>query len=96
MKRFKFKKLLYLVILLIIIFFLFFNEYGVIRYLKIKGEISDLNSRIENAQKKIDSLHSEIDSLNNNLYKIEKVAREKYHMLGKNEQALKIEKKQVE
>lgn len=95
MNKRKIKKLLYLALLLLIIIFLLFNEYGVIKYLGIKDDINELNKKIRTTEKKIDSLRSEIDSLNNDLYKIEKVAREKYHMLGENEQALKIEKKQV-
>lgn len=95
MRKSRFKRLLYLLVLVVIIVFLLFNDYGVIRYLSIKSDINELNNRISLAQKKIDSLRSEIDSLNNDLYKIEKVAREKYHMLGKNEQALKVEKKQI-
>ena len=89
------KKLLYLIISVIILVFLVFNDNGVVRYLNMKDDISKLHHSIKKADEELDSLRSEIDSLKNSLYKIEKVARERYHMLGKHEQAIKVEKKQI-
>ena len=80
----------YLIILLGLLGYLFFNDYGVIRYLKLKSEISVLQDEIENTETRIEGLQSEIDSLQTNLNKIEEVARERHHMLKPNEEAFQI------
>ncbi len=72
---------------------MFFNEYGILKYLQLKNDIGELNSKIEMAESEIKKLKKEIDSLKHSNIKIEKVAREKYHMLRENERALRIEEK---
>ena len=87
------KYLLVLAVLIAIISFLLFNEFGIVKYFKLKNEIDGITLRIEEAEKNIEKMNAEIDSLNNSNIKIEKVAREEYHMLKKNEQALEVKEK---
>ncbi|MBN1300571.1 MAG: septum formation initiator family protein [Melioribacteraceae bacterium] len=89
----KIKKIIFLVIILSLLIFLFFNEYGLIKYFRLKSEITELNMDIERSELEMEQIKMEIDSLKNSLIKIEKVAREKYRMLGENEHAFKVEKK---
>ena len=82
--------ILYFAIVVMLIGYLMFNEYGVLKYLDLKGEISELQYDIEKTEKKISSLEMEIDSLRTNLNKIEEVGRERHHMLRKNERGFYI------
>lgn len=74
-----------------ILAFLIFNQNGIIKFLSLRQELNNLNSQIKNAEDKINSLEMEIDSLNKSKEKIEKVAREKFHMMRTNERVLKVE-----
>ena len=87
------KYLLVLAFLIAIISFLLFNEFGVVKYFKLKNEIAEISQRIQEAEEKIEKMNAEIDSLNNSNVKIEKVAREEYHMLKENEEALEVKEK---
>ena len=73
--------------------FLLFNENGVVKFLKMKNELNQLNNEILKAEERLKILDSEIDSLKTKDEKIEKVAREKFDMMKKNEKAFKIEEK---
>lgn len=75
------------------LFYLFFNENGILKYLKLKSEINKLNEDISNADMRIKNLEVEIDSLLSNKVKIEQVARERYNMMLPTENALRIEEK---
>ncbi len=75
-----------------LIAFLFFNDYGLLKYFRLKNEIEALNIQIVATDNKIKELSMEIDSLLINDYKIEKVARERYMMLDENEKAIQVEK----
>jgi len=88
------KYLLVLAVLITIISFLLFNEFGIIKYLKLKNEIKEIEFRTREAEENIEKLNAEIDSLKNSNVKIEKVAREEYHMLKENEQALDVKEKE--
>ncbi|MFO7446472.1 MAG: septum formation initiator family protein [Ignavibacteriaceae bacterium] len=80
------------VIFLIGILFLFFNDFGVLKYMKLQNEVNDLNQQIEEIQAENTRLQKEIDSLKQNIpAKIEEVAREKYDMIREGEKAIKIE-----
>lgn len=70
--------------------FLFFNEYGILEYLKVKSQINSLDKRINRANKQIDSLTKETDSLKSDKKKIEELAREKYYMHKKNERGIEV------
>lgn len=88
-------KLLFRVLLIIIILgslaFLFFNENGILKYLKLRSEINKIDSEIKISEDKLKSLQAEIDSLQKSKAEIERVAREKFNMMKKNEKTFKIE-----
>ncbi len=88
----KLLKSIYLALLIIAILFLLFNNQGIIKYFKLKAEINELDEEIVKSQKEIKRLTMEIDSLKHSDKKIEKIAREKYHMKRPNEEELLIEK----
>lgn len=88
----KFSVRIILIILVIgVVAFLIFNQNGLIKYLNLRSEIEHLDSQIKSSEEKIKKLSQEIDSLNTSRDKIERVAREKYHMMKSNERVLKIE-----
>lgn len=86
-------RLLIISILLASITFLFFNENGVLKFLKMKSEMNQLNNEILKAEDRLRILNAEIDSLKTSRKKNEKVAREKFDMMNKNEKVFKIEEK---
>ena len=88
------KYLLVSALLITIVSFLLFNEFGIVKYLKLRSEIKEMEFRIKEAEESIVKMNAEIDSLRNSSVKIEKVAREEYHMLRKNEQALEVKEKE--
>jgi cell division protein FtsB len=74
--------------------YLFFNQSGVLKYLKLKSEIKSLNEQISSVQKDNKVLQSEIDSLQNKVpAKIERTAREKYDMIRKGETTIEMKPK---
>ncbi|PKL90281.1 MAG: hypothetical protein CVV23_00050 [Ignavibacteriae bacterium HGW-Ignavibacteriae-2] len=94
MKNINFKKIIYFFLFVSLIVFLVFNNSGVLKYLKLREEIKEINIQINNTETEIEQFNAEIDSVKTSLYKIEKIARVKYHMIGTKEQALKVEKKE--
>jgi len=94
MKKSNYKKVVYPILIIIVFSFLLFNEYGIIKYFELRSEVSKLKKEIVETEKELNQLNMEIDSVKTNLFKIEKIARERYHMLDKNEQALKVEGKE--
>lgn len=88
-------KVLFRISLLVVILgalaFLFFHENGILKYLKLKSELNKMNSEILESEEKLKSLQAEIDSLKSSKEKIERVAREKFNMMKKNEKTFKIE-----
>lgn len=73
--------------------FIVFNENGLLRFLKIRKELKQMDSEIKKAEEKLFMLEREIDSLKTSKIKLERVAREKYHMLKKTEKVFRIEEK---
>ena len=84
-------RILFLVVVLGAISFLVFNENGIIKYIKMKSELTKMDSDIRQADERIKMLQTEIDSLHSSRLKIERVAREKFNMMKKNEKAFKIQ-----
>ena len=71
--------------------FLLLHENGILKYLELKSELNKIDSEITASEEKLKSLQAEIDSLKNSKEKIERVAREKFNMMKKNEKAFKID-----
>ncbi|MEK6552368.1 MAG: septum formation initiator family protein [Bacteroidota bacterium] len=86
-------RLIIILILLGSLAFLFFNENGILKYLRTKSELKHLDQELRKAVEKVKALEREIDSLKTSKEKIEKVAREKFHMMKRNEKVFKIEEK---
>lgn len=84
---------LYFVILIFLILFLFFNKYGLLKYLELKNEINNIEQQIESSKNNIEKFDESIKSLKNNDEELEKVAREKFFMKKKNEKAFKFQDK---
>ncbi|OGU54487.1 MAG: hypothetical protein A2V66_01030 [Ignavibacteria bacterium RBG_13_36_8] len=84
-------RILFLLIFIGFSGFIIFNDYGLIKYMGLKSEINALQREINDTEKKIHELDNQIDSLKTSLNEIEKIARERYHMMYKNEKAFKIE-----
>lgn len=80
-----------MVLFLAVFAFLFFNENGILKYIKLRNEISNLENEINKTEEKLKQLETEIDSLQKSDYKIEQVAREKYNMLKPNEKVFRVE-----
>lgn len=89
------KKLFAWIVIVVIVLgvfaFLFFNENGVWKFFKLKNELTKLDQEITKAEVRLKALEAEIDSLKTSRIKIEKVAREKFNMMRKNEKAFRIE-----
>jgi cell division protein FtsB len=71
--------------------YLLFNNFGVVKYAKVKSELEDLNIRITQLEEENRMLEAEIDSIKRNVpAKIEKIAREKYDMIRPNEKKVEF------
>ena len=85
--------LLYLLIFILIIVFLFLNDKGILKYIEVKGRVENLQKEIDSAEKRIDKIEAELDSLQNDRFKKEKTAREKYNMKRPLEKGLDVKEK---
>lgn len=87
------KKLLLgsVIIIMAILIFFFFYEFGFMKYFQLRRENKVLQEHVAEIEKKNQKMKAEIDSLKFNDAKIEKVAREKYNMTRKGENAFRIE-----
>ena len=94
MKLFESKKTRFYIIVAVVAIgtlYLLFNNYGIVKYVKVKSELEDLNSRITQLEEENRRLEAEIDSLKRNVpAKIEKIAREKYNMIRPNEKKIEF------
>ncbi len=91
MKIKKIYNIIFSFLLILAFAYLLFNENGIIEYLRLKTELRKLEMEINKAEVKLNNLQLEIDSLKNSKEKMERVAREKYHMLKPTEMVIKIE-----
>ncbi len=91
LKNNKIRKYFFVVIFIAGLIFLFFNEQGVVKYLKLKNEVSELDSQIKKVDEENKKLQGEIDSLKKKIpAKIERTAREKYDMQRDGEKVIKV------
>ena len=57
------------------IIFLLFNEYGIVKYIRLNNQVNELNKKINEVEKENKRLQAEIDSLQRKVpAKIEQVA----------------------
>jgi len=72
---------------------LFFNDQGVLKYLKLKKEVKEINEQIKALEKENKQLEMGIDSLRRKIpAKIERTAREEYNMIREGEKTIRIVK----
>ncbi len=84
----------FLVIVIAGVFYILFNEYGLLKYFKIKSELESINLQIEELKGENARLQNEIDSLKNKIpAKIERTAREEYDMMRENEVKIDVDEK---
>ncbi len=92
-KNKKVRNYFFLLLFIAGLIFLFFNEQGVIKYLKLKSVVKDINTQMEKVEKENKRLKNEADSLKQKIpAKIERTAREKFNMIREGEKAIKVEK----
>jgi cell division protein FtsB len=71
--------------------FILFNEFGLLKYLKLQKEVSEYKREMQIVNEQNKSLRNEVDSLERKVpAKIEKSAREKYGMIRKGEKTIDI------
>lgn len=71
--------------------YIFFNDSGILKYLKLRSQIKSLNEQISDVDKDNKQLQAEIDSLQKKVpAKIERIAREKYGMIRKGEKTIQV------
>ena len=93
-KKNKILLLFYILVAVLGLLYLTFNDYGFIKYLKVKSEKEKIELEIDSIKMSSKKLEEEIDSLKRKEpAKIEKVAREKYGISRPNEVIIKIEEK---
>ena len=84
----------FFVVVIIGVSYILFNEYGLLKYFKIKGELESINMQIETLKEENARLQNEIDSLKNKIpAKIERTAREEYDMMRENEVKIDVNEK---
>ncbi len=90
-KNHKLKVYIFFGLFLVGVVFLFFNEEGILKYLKLRKEVNTLNGQINELQLQNKNLEAEIDSLQRKVPAIiERIAREKYGMKRPGEKSIKV------
>jgi len=93
-KKNKILLIIYITLVILGLVYLTFNDYGFLKYLKVKKEKEKIELEIDSIKANSEKLEGEIDSLKRKEpAKIEKVAREKYGVSRPNEVIIKIEEK---
>lgn len=87
----KFVLFIFAAIFLVGLAYLFFNDAGILKYMSLKSQIEQVQTRIDSVQQDNRRLEAEIDSLKKKIpAKIERTAREKYNMIRKGETSIKV------
>ncbi len=87
----KFRLILFLIIFALGSLYLLFNDFGLIKYVKLKKEVDSLIQQTEEIKAENKRLEAEIDSLKRfEPAKIEQVAREKHNMTKQNEKRIDV------
>lgn len=73
------------------VLFLLFSESGILKFMKLKKELNEVQTEIKQVETENRNLIKEIDSVKNKVpAKIEKVSREKHSMIRKNEKVIEV------
>lgn len=84
----------FLAIIIIGALYIIFNEYGAIKYIKLRSELDSMKNELNVLKNENEQLKNEVDSLKNKIpAKIEQVAREKYNMKREGEATIEVEEK---
>ncbi len=86
-------RLIYFIVLVVLLLYLFFNKFGLVKYLELKSEIGSIETKTKKTELQIKKYEEDIKSLKKNDSKLEEVAREKFHMKKKNEKAFQFKDK---
>ncbi|MDX1701604.1 MAG: septum formation initiator family protein [Melioribacteraceae bacterium] len=82
----------FVVVIVVGTIYIIFNEYGALKYMKLKNEVDSMRFVIEKTKLENEQLKSEIDSLQKKIpAKMEQIAREKYNMKREGEIAIEVE-----
>lgn len=85
------KLIFFFLFLLTAIGVILFNDYGLLKYLSLQRELKSLNEQIDSVEAANKMMKAEIDSLEKKIpAKIEKMAREKYHMGRPGEKVIEV------
>lgn len=88
----KILKYSYALFLVIGISFLLFNDFGYIKYSRLKNQVNQLKEEVRKSSDENKNLEAEIDSLRRkDPHKIEQIAREKYGMMKRGEKIIRVE-----
>jgi len=71
--------------------YILFNSRGLIQRIRLDGEQSSLERRIQTLEKQNASMQTEIEKLRTNDQEIERIAREKYFMHRNGEKIIKVQ-----
>jgi cell division protein FtsB len=84
-----FKIIIYSIVL-VISAYLVFNSNGLIKFLSLRSEISELETNINSTEEDLTKIEQKIKMIKSNRDSIEKLAREKFNMKSKNESVIII------
>ena len=90
-KTYSFNSYLFTIIATICIMILIFNDFGLIRYFKLKKEHTLLDQELSQLLAQQQELRLELDRLQYDQDYIEKIAREKFLMVKPGEKIYKVE-----
>tara|TARA_Y100000996_G_scaffold402531_1_gene374588 strand:+ start:1724 stop:2044 length:321 start_codon:yes stop_codon:yes gene_type:complete len=96
-KKSYFNYYIFSVVGIFLIIMLVFNDFGFLRYLKLKKEYISLDKELQILLLQQNTLRSEIDQLQTNQDYIEKIAREKFMMVKPGERVYRVkEEKKID
>ena len=91
LKKINIKITIVVVVFFVGVFSLLFNEFGIMKFLRLTKEVNSINNDIKSVKDENRALKNEVDSLDRKVpAKIEKAAREKYGMSRKGERTIEI------
>ena|ERR1035437_905910 len=91
LKKINIKIAVVVILFFLVTLFLLFNEFGLLKYLRLQKEVSEYKREMQIVNEENKSLKNEVDSLERKVpAKIEKTAREKYGMIRKGEKTIEI------